>query len=513
MSSDQINLPECIETDSKYGSRQLSELHEEIRQIYLSDNRPWVIGYSGGKDSTTALQLVWYALTTLPKQKLIKPIYVISSDTLVETPLVVDHIHNSLKEIQKKAEELSLPIYANLVKPKLNDTFWVNLLGKGYPIPYTRSRWCTDRLKISPANRFILDKVAEHGEVLLVLGVRKAESVTRAQVINMRSIKGTNLKSHTSLPGAFVYPPIVDFSIEDVWNYLLQVPSPWGKAYNNQYLFDLYKSANSAECPLVIDNTTPSCGNSRFGCWACTVVNKDHSMESLIKSGEDWMKPLLKFRNILSELNNPARKHLYRDHRRRDGKVYFKKGLYNNSHDQNEDDKSSSKIIAWGQTRIDKGLSEKAVNLLQSLGLEVKERDKEGGLPQILLRELLKVHVKIQETRPDISIISIEELENIRTLWKTEQNDWIDQVPIIHFEATGQNLDWIEDDVTSFGKDARNILNKICRNNNIPVDLVVALLDLEKQHHGMSRRSNIYKKIDAIFRKDWRSIEEVQLDN
>ena len=508
MNADQISFS-FNEADTKFGGRWLSELHEEIRQIYLSDNRPWVIGFSGGKDSTTALQLVWYALDDLPKQKLIKPVYVISSDTLVETPLVADHIQNSLKEIQKEAEESSLPIYTNLVKPELSDTFWVNLLGKGYPIPYTRSRWCTDRLKISPANRFIIEKVAEHGEVILVLGVRKSESATRAQVLNMRSMKGTILKSHTSLPGAFVYAPIVDFSIEDVWNYLLQVPSPWGKTYNNQYLFDLYKSANSAECPLVIDNTTPSCGNSRFGCWACTVVNKDHSMESLIKSGEDWMIPLLKFRNILSELNNPAIKHLYRDHRRRDGKVYFKKGLYKSNHDQNLDDKSSSNIIAWGQTRIDKGLSPKAVNLLQRLGLEVKERDKEGGLPQILLRELIKIQVKIQETRPDISLISIEELENIRTLWKNEQNDWIDQVPIIYSEATGQSLDWIQDDVTNFSKIERNILSKICRNDNVSVDLVIALIDLEKQYHGMSRRSNIYKKIDMIFRKDWRSIEEV----
>ena len=506
MSADQIGLS-FNKGDTKYGGRWLSELHGEIRQIYLSDNRPWVIGFSGGKDSTTALQLVWYSLNKLPKQKLIKPIYVISSDTLVETPLVVDHIHNSLEEIQKKAKELDLPIYTTLVKPELNDTFWVNLLGKGYPIPYTRSRWCTDRLKISPANRFILKRVAEHGEILLILGVRKSESATRAQVINMRSIKGTILKSHTSLPGAFVYAPIVDFSIEDVWNYLLQVPSPWGNTYNNQYLFDLYKSANSAECPLVIDNTTPSCGNSRFGCWACTVVKKDHSMESLVESGEDWMKPLLNFRNILSELNDPSLKHLYRDHRRRDGKVYFKKDRYENNNQS--DDNIPDKLIAWGQTRIDKGLSEKAVNVLQRLGLEVQERDKEGGLPQILLRELLKVEVKIQKIRPDISLISREELENIRTLWKTEQNDWIDQVPIIYFEATGQKLDWIQDDVTSLSKNERDILTKICRNENVPAELVVALIDLEKQNQGMSRRSNIYKKIDTIFRKDWRSIEEV----
>ena len=53
----------------------------EIREVYLSDSRPWVIGYSGGKDSTCALQLVWTALLGLPPEQRLKPVYVITSAT------------------------------------------------------------------------------------------------------------------------------------------------------------------------------------------------------------------------------------------------------------------------------------------------------------------------------------------------------------------------------------------------------------------------------------------------
>jgi len=456
--------------DSRFGERFLSEIYEEIRMLYLSDNRPWVIGFSGGKDSTAALQLVWYALESLSPAKRHKPVYIISSDTLVETPVVVEQINSSLREIKVAAKHLNLPFYPNKIKPEITQSYWVNLIGRGYPVPYSRSRWCTDRLKIAPANRFILDKVAQYGEVILLLGVRKSESVTRAQVINLRTIEGTLLKRHTSLAGAFVYAPIVDFSTNDVWNYLLNTPSPWGGENGNKYLFDLYQSANSDECPLVIDNTTPTCGNSRFGCWVCTLVKKDHSMESLIQSGEKWMMPLLEFRNFLSSLNEPAQKQKYRDHRRRDGKVYFKK---------------DSKEIALGQTRISK------------------------GLPQILLRKVLETQLAVQKHDPNLVLISEPELHEIRRLWRTEQSDWLDQVPTIYNEVTGEQLDWAQDDIGVFGKEEKEILAKICKETDVPTEMVMELLDLEKEFHGMSRRTNIYKRIDKVFKKEWRSHEEI----
>jgi DNA sulfur modification protein DndC len=82
----------------------------------------------------------------------------------------------------------------------------------------------------------------------------------------------------------------------------------------------MYQGATEGgECPLVVDSSTPSCGTSRFGCWVCTVVDKDRSMEAMIKNDEEkvWMTPLLELRN---ELDNPDDRNL-RDFRRMSGQV------------------------------------------------------------------------------------------------------------------------------------------------------------------------------------------------
>src|SRR5207253_5825735 len=138
-----------------------------------------------------------------PEDQRSKPVYIISSDTLVETPKIVDYIDSSLKRMNEAARIQGLPFTAHKVRPVLDDSFWVNLIGRGYPAPSTQFRWCTERLKINPANRFILDKVAEHGEVVVVLGVRKAESATRAQVMSLHRINGSLLSRHSSLTNAY----------------------------------------------------------------------------------------------------------------------------------------------------------------------------------------------------------------------------------------------------------------------------------------------------------------------
>src|SRR5262245_37240023 len=202
---------------SGLGKEQLEQRQHEIRRLYLDDKRPWVIGYSGGKDSTTALQIIWSAISILPQHQLHKPVYILSSDTLVETPKIVEYIDVSLQRMNDSARRDHLPFYARKVKPELDDSFWVNLIGRGYPAPSKQFRWCTERLKIDPANKFILDKVAEYGEVVVILGVRRDESSTRAQVMSLHRIKGSLLSRHSTLPNAYVYTPIEDFSTSDVW--------------------------------------------------------------------------------------------------------------------------------------------------------------------------------------------------------------------------------------------------------------------------------------------------------
>ncbi|HRK28958.1 MAG TPA: DNA phosphorothioation system sulfurtransferase DndC [Chitinophagales bacterium] len=287
----------------------------EIQQQYLQDDTPWIVGYSGGKDSTAVLQLLMYALMKLPKEKLQKPIHVLTNDTLVENPNVVGYVDSQLALIERAGKSQLFshsPDNFRVVKvvPKIQDRFWINLIGKGYPSPTRNFRWCTDRLKISPTNDYILQQVSQHGKAIIVLGTRKAESTNRAKSMeryDLQDITGAKLRKHT-LPNAWVYAPISELDNKEVWQYLQSVPSFWQG--DNRKLVVLYKNAsdNSAECPLVIDTSTPSCGTSRFGCWVCTVVNRDKSMENLIDNGEEWMEPLLDLRNILAEYREDATK-------------------------------------------------------------------------------------------------------------------------------------------------------------------------------------------------------------
>ena len=453
---------------SRLTGEQLKSLYQEIRDVYLSDGRPWVIGYSGGKDSTTALQLIWTALASLPSDQCKKPVFVISSDTLVESPVVASKILEIHRKINAAAERTELPFQAHVVYPKTSETFWVNMIGKGYPAPYKRFRWCTDRLKIQPANRFIMDQVANYGEVVLVLGVRRAESASRAQVMALHKRFDSKLSRHSTLTNAFVFTPIEDWVVEDVWSYLLAVPSPWGA--NNHDLVALYRNA-SGECPLVVDTTTPSCGNSRFGCWTCTVVERDKSMEALIDNGEEWMEPLLELRDWLVETQDPVTKAEFREVRRRDGRVHY-----------------------WGDNR------EKLIWGPYKLAVR-----------QDILRRVLQAQELVRSEGPDpgIELIRPEELFEIRRLWRIEEGDWTDSLPRIYREVTGTSLDWPTEDVASQGQLELDLLAAAAEQNDVPLGLLRELIDLESRYHGMSRRSDIFNRIESVFNKDWSTADEV----
>ena len=122
-------------------------LMDTIRKLDLCDDIPWVIGYSGGKDSTATLQLVWLALSELPKDQLKKQVHIINTDTMVESPVISKWVQTSLKTMDDAAEEQGLPFVTHRLTPTIDNTFWVNFIGRGYPFPRKKLRWCTDRLK------------------------------------------------------------------------------------------------------------------------------------------------------------------------------------------------------------------------------------------------------------------------------------------------------------------------------------------------------------------------------
>ena len=453
---------------SIFETKNINDIHKEISDVYLDYDYPWVIGYSGGKDSTTTLQLIWEAISKLPKEQRTKPIYVISTDTLVETPVIVDHVNENLRLINQEAKRQDLPFEAHKLTPKLEDSFWVNLIGKGYPAPSSIFRWCTDRLKIKPSNQFILDKADEHGEVILALGTRRGESATRDQVMNKYLNRGHKLSSHGQLPGAWVFTPIEFFTVDDVWQFLMQRPSPWGA--DNRQLSSMYRSASADECPLVIDDTTPSCGNSRFGCWVCTVVSRDKSMESMIDAGEEhqWMTPLLEFRDWLAETQNPENKPEQRDYRGRDGRI---------------------KISESGKLRY------------RTYTLEFSKE---------MFSRLLKAQKAILEYNTEYELISLDEIQEIRRIWITERQDWEDSLPDIFDQIMDKKVNWGKNDFVTPGASETNLLKKLADEKGIPIKLLQKLFDAQLTSKGMKRRHNIHKTIAAIFSEDWRTFEEVE---
>ena len=304
--------------------KTLAATVREVAELYTSDEIPWVIGYSGGKDSTAVLQLVWLSLAELPPKQRRKSVYVISTDTLVENPIVALWVSKSLDRMDAEAAKQGIPLTAHRLTPAPENTFWVNLIGRGYPAPRHKFRWCTERLKILPSTQFISSVVQEHGEAILLLGTRKAESAARARVMERFEKKRVRdrLSPNGSLPNSFVYTPIEDWTNDDVWLFLMQVGNPWG--YNNKDLLTMYQGASEGgECPLVVDTSTPSCGDSRFGCWVCTLVEKDKSMHAMIQNDQEkeWMLPLLELRNELDPPKTPEGDRHLRDFRRMNGAV------------------------------------------------------------------------------------------------------------------------------------------------------------------------------------------------
>lgn len=473
----------------KFAGRPLSDFISEIQRVYLADKRPWVIGYSGGKDSSAVTTLIYLALLGLSPEQREKPVFVVCSDTLVETPVVVDLISRTMKLIEKGAERDNLPITVQQVIPKVNETFWVNLLGKGYPAPTRQFRWCTERMKINPVSDFIRDKVSQYDEVIVILGSRSAESSSRAQVIAKHKIDGTHLARHTTLSNAFIYTPIDTWSVDDVWKLLRgafryspddveEWENPWGG--NNRPLWTLYMdSSGQGECPMVIDDSTPSCGNSRFGCWTCTVVTKDRAMESLVQNGEQWMTPLLDFRNMLANTTDPAQKDKYRNYKRRTGKVsyqYAKEG---------EDISADRKHVPgpyWLSYR--KMWLEKLLNLEKTLNAEGHE----------------------------IKLITEGELHAIRQEWLKDPNepDWKDSLPEIYRRVYGHDLNWLLDERVRFAGADAGLLADLAREYGIVPEMIMKLIELEISFEGMGRRQNVQKKIESILQQDWGTFEEIQ---
>ncbi len=453
----------------------MESLVQEIAEAYMQDDVPWVVGYSGGKDSTACLQLVWLALRQIGSVKATKPVYVISTDTLVENPIVAAWVSHSLEKVNSKATAECLPISAHRLTPSVSDSFWVNLIGRGYPAPRQKFRWCTERLKIAPSHRFISSMVDKHGETMLVLGTRRAESVARARTMKRheRGRVRDKISPNGTLANSLIYSPIEDWSNEDVWMFLGDVENPWG--HQNIDLLEMYQGATpDGECPMVVDKGTRSCGDSRFGCWVCTLVEKDKSMMAMIHNDDEkkWMQPLLQIRSEIDFRAMPegGDRHL-RDYRRMSGNVQLMNG------------------------RVIPGPYKQAFR-------------------EHLLKRVLEAQIKVQKTGPEyvasLDLIRIEELDEIRRIWLAEKHELEDSLPTLYEEVIGKEYPGKKiGDGMAVSMEELDILKDICGDNRNKYELTRELLSIAYKHRA--RRHGVMKSLTHAVNRHLHESEEEAL--
>lgn len=449
-------------------------LKDTIRNLYVCDDIPWVIGYSGGKDSTATLQLVWLALSELPKEELKKQVHIINTDTLVESPVMSKWVQKSLKTMDDAAAEQGLPFVTHRLTPAMDNTFWVNLIGRGYPFPRKKLRWCTDRLKIQPVNTFVKEKIAEHGEIIMVIGTRKAESARRAKTMAYYEKKRVRelLSPNQAMVNELVFSPLEDWNDNDVWVFLMQYKNPWG--YSNKDLLTLYRGATADnECPMMVEKGLPSCGKSRFGCWVCTMVEKDKSMEAMISNDEEkaWMSVLLEFRNKFGDEEHDRERRSFR-----------KMGGY----------------LQGSYKQLNHGPYKK----------EIREE---------WLKELLEIQKDINENGPrefhDLELITVPELRNIRRIWVKEKHEFADTLPGIYEEVMGKEFDdpeWIAPE--SFKSEEWNILkdvvNELYPDEELAFEMAYSLIDIENCSSSLNQRKGVVAALESCIQKTFYKNEE-----
>lgn len=432
------------------------DIIEEMAMVYQHDKRPWMIGFSGGKDSTLLCCLVMEMIKRLPKEKRNKTAYIVSSDTMVENPIVKNYMHKMSAMINNVGKELN--IKADIIYPKVEDSFWSKVIGLGYPTPEAPGfRWCTERLKIHPMNDYTLEKIRSNGEIVLLLGVRKAESTYRANNIKAREIEGKLLVPHNDIKNAYVYNPLTEIPNEEVWNFLLKgdAKSPWGS--DNKYLFSLYQGENLGEEQSVIGEIDKEkirvTGNSRFGCWICTMVKEDKSLKAFIDRGETWLIPLRDFRNWLVELRSTPGA---REYKRRNGAVYHKP---------------------------DGSLGEGPFTM------ETRE---------LIIRKLLELEVST-----GLDLITLEELKEIDYMWDNEGDLTRRKLVDLYYEIKGVRLPWDKYKLPMFSNDIIEEIQNLCNENNVEFELISKLMVVIEANKNYTNVSILNKAFDRIINQGW----------
>lgn len=247
-----------------------------IEHYYRNEERPFQVGYSGGKDSTLVLQLV---CEVADKNEWKNPVFVGYNKTGLEPIGKFERINKQLERMRK------VGINAGCSEPALKNRFWCMICGRGYSTPAFSLRYCTTCLKLQPNERYFT-KVAKESPsrgCLVIDGTRKEESKQRTKRLTeqgapfglVRLRKQLNIESLS---------PIADVKTAEVWEYLESVGTFfWGGTiaelkgeYQNDY--------------------------ARDGCWVCPFLTKEKELRFRCNESQ------IKIRNFLYAINNDVAK-------------------------------------------------------------------------------------------------------------------------------------------------------------------------------------------------------------
>ena len=279
-----------------------------ISDQYLADERPWYLGFSGGKDSTALFAAVYLALQGQSAYR--KPVILLYCDTGVEIPIIAEYVGTTLKKIASQAKRDGIPLEIRVLKPRLDDRFFVKVIGRGYPPPSNKFRWCTDRLRVGPVRREM--QKASNAQSMMLLGTRWNESPERKRTLARFSTGGRYHFKQAGNAKTMIFAPLADISTKEVWEFL---HSKWiPKSLDIEKLSLLYRSASGRGCTGRCE-ACEECKGGRFGCWTCTVIRKDRAVHNMVDDGHPELAPLLRFRNWMACL----RESRFRWRRRRNG--------------------------------------------------------------------------------------------------------------------------------------------------------------------------------------------------
>jgi len=291
-----------------FGSEQRLQMTESLEltaqslQVHGSEHAHWAVAYSGGKDSSATLTVIFHLLDTgrIPRPQSLTVFY---ADTRMElTPLAI-----AAQQVMAELRRRGIPVHE--VCAPLDKRFLVYILGRGVPPPNNNTmRWCTRQIKVEPMHQALLSAISGmEGSVLMITGVRQGESAIRDRRIEMSCGKdGAEcgqgwyqevLPASRGLRGQIAtLAPILHWRVCHVWDWLqFYAPTPEYGAWPTRIIADAYGGDEAQEI------------NARTGCVGCPLAQQERALDAIVANPQwAYLEPLKRLKPLYRELREPG---------------------------------------------------------------------------------------------------------------------------------------------------------------------------------------------------------------